>query len=109
MLENTLISIEMIDGVKYIHYLGFGYYLGWPEQKPYRWMDYTGLVCPLNEALECGISKWEYDNQELVTQYIQDLSGEEIENIFEENYYDILEESEIDENISCGIYWYVAD
>ena len=109
MLENTLISIEMIDGIKYIHYFGFGYYLGWPEQKPYRWVDYTGLVFPLNEVLECGISNWEEDNQELVIQYIEDLSGEEIERIFEHHNHDILEENEIDENISCGTYWYVAD
>lgn len=109
MLENTLISIEMIDGVKHIHYLGFGYYIGWPEDKPYRWVDYTGLMCPLKEALECGICKFEADNQELVIQYISDLSTEEIENIFDEHDYDILEENEIDENINCGTYWYVAD
>ena len=109
MLENTLISIEMIDGVKHIHYSGFGYYNGEPNDKPYRWVDYTWLICPLKEALEYGISKWEADNQEFVKQYIEDLSGEEMENFFEENYYDILEENEIDENISCGIYWYVAD
>ena len=109
MLENTLISIEMIDGVKYIHYLGFGYHNGSLDDKPYRWVDYTWLICPLKEALEYGISKWEGDNQEFVKQYIEDLSAEEIEDIFEKNNYDILEENEIDENISCGIYWYVAD
>lgn len=109
MLENTLISIEMIDGVKYIHYSGFGYYSGSPEDKPYLWVDYTWLMCPLKEALEYGISKWEEDNQEFVTQYIEDLSGAEIDEIFEKNDYDILEENQIDENISCGTYWYVAD
>lgn len=109
MLENTLISIEMIDGVKHIHYSGFGYYSGLPKEKPYRWVDYTGLMCPLKEAFEYGISKWEEDNQEFVTQYIEDLNAEEIEDIFEKNDYDILEENEIDENINCGTYWYVAD
>lgn len=109
MLENTLISIEMIYGVKYIHYLGFGYSNGEPEDKPYRWVNYISLLCPLNEALEYGISKWEADKQEFATQSIEDLSSEEIEEIFEKNNYDILEESEIDENISCGMYWYVAD
>ena len=110
MLENTLISIEMIDGVKHIHYCGFGYYNGEPKDKPYRWVNYTWLICPLKEALEYGLSKWEEDNQEFVTQYIVDLSAEEIEHIFDETYYyDILEENEIDENISCGTYWYVAD
>lgn len=109
MLENTLILIEMICGVKYIHYFGFGYYNGEPNDKPYRWVDYISLLCPLKEALEYGISKWESDKQEFATQYIEDLSGEEIEDIFEQNNYDILEESEIDENICCGMYWYVAD
>ena len=109
MLEKTLISIEMIDGVKYIHYSGFGYHSGWPEDKPYRWVDYTGLMCPLKEALEYGICKWEADNQEFVTQYMEDLSEEEMDNFFKENHYDVLKESEIDENIGCGIYWYVAD
>jgi hypothetical protein len=109
MLENTLISIEIIDGVKYIHYSGFGYYNGEPNDKPYRWVDYTWLMCPLKEALEYGISKWEEDNQEFVTQYIEDLSGYEIERIFEHHNHDILKENEINENINCGIYWYVAD
>ena len=109
MLENTLISIEMIDGVKHIHYHGYGYYNGEPYDKRYRWVDYTWLICPLKEALEYGLSKWEEDNQEFVVQYIADLSAEEIENIFDEHDYDILEENEIDENISCGTYWYVAD
>lgn len=109
MLENTLISIEMIDGVKYIHYLGFGFYNGEPKERPYRWVDYTGLIFPLKEVLEYGLSKWEEENQELVIQYISDLSTEEIENIFDEHDYDILEENEIDENINCGMYWYVAD
>lgn len=109
MLENTLISIEMIDGVKHIHYFGFGYYNGNPNKSPYRWVDYTGLICPLKAALEYGLSKWEMDHQAFVTQYIEDLSAEEIEDIFEKNDYDILEENEIDENINCGIYWYVAD
>ena len=109
MLEDTLISIEMIDGVKYIHYSGFGYCVGDPEDKPYRWVDYTWLMCPLKEALEYGIGKWEEDNQEFVKQYIEDLSEEEINNIFQRHNYDVLNESEIDENISCGIYWYVAD
>ena len=109
MLEHALISIEIIDEVKYIHYSGFGYFSGWPKDKPYRWVDYTGLLCPLNDALEYGISKWEEDNQEFVTQYIENLSAEEIADIFERNDYDILEENEIDENINCGTYWYVAD
>ena len=34
---------------------------------------------------------------------------EEIDEIFERHNHDILKESEIDENISCGMYWYVAD
>ena len=105
MLENTLISIVMIDGVKYIHYSGFGYCAGAPEDKPYRWVDYTWLMCPLKEALEYGISKWEEDNQEFVKQYIEDLSEEEIDNIFKRHHHDVLNESEIDENISCGMYW----
>ena len=49
------------------------------------------------------------DHQAFVAQYMEDLNAEEIEDIFEKNDYDILEENEIDENISCGTYWYVAD
>ena len=74
MLEDTLISIEMIDGVKHIHYHGFGYYNGEPNEKPYRWVGYVGLSCPLKDALKYGLSKWEGDNQEFVTQYIEDLT-----------------------------------
>lgn len=111
MNEDTLISIEMINGEKYIHYLGFGYDAGceFVDGKPARWINYTGLMCPLKEALEYGVWKWEEGHQEFVTQYIEDLTHNELEQIYIDNDYDIIEESEITEDIPCGMYYYIAD
>lgn len=111
MNENTLISIEIIGGEKWIHYLGFGYDTGSKEEKSARWVDYTGLYCKLSEALNYGISKWEADNQEYVTQYIEDLTSVELEERYKSYDYDalIFREYEIEQDTPCGLYFVVAN
>lgn len=104
-MENTLISIEMIDGKKHIHYLGYGYSVGeeLEEGKPARWVDYTFFYTPLKAALDCGIAKFEEENSEFVKQYIEDLTYEELD---ERNaMYPVLKESEITMDTPCGEYF----
>ncbi|MCD7819414.1 MAG: hypothetical protein LUH07_10245 [Lachnospiraceae bacterium] len=103
-IDKTIVNIEDINGIKYIHYMGFGYYVGEPVDKPYRWVSYTWLICPLSVALEYGVTKYEEDNQELVKQYIDDMSEEEIiEDIFREDAVPIMEK-DITTDIPCGTY-----
>ena len=75
--QNTLISIENYNGTKYIHYLGYGYMSEAVELgKPARIVEYTRLICPLEKALKHGLSAWETDNSESVTQYISDVTDD---------------------------------
>lgn len=106
--ESTLISIEMIDGVKHIHYLGYGYYCGEPKSKPYRWVDYTYLVCSLTDAIRYGAANWESDNQEFVKQYIEDLSEEEFDEKIESENHPVITPVDITPNIPCGLYYLKA-
>lgn len=103
-MDKTLISIEMIDGVKYIHFLGYGYFCGEPSDKPYRWVDYTFLMCPIEEAIKYGVSKWESDYQDSVKQYIQDLSESDY-NTLEE--HEVISVEDIAEGTPCGLYYLV--
>lgn len=104
-MDKTLISIEMIDGVKHVHYLGYGYYNGEPKDKPYRWVEYVFLMVSMTEVLAYGgLAKWEGDYSDSVKQYIRDLSEKE---------YDELEEhkeisyDDITADTPCGLYYLI--
>lgn len=101
----TLIVIETIGGIKYIHYMGYGYYNGEPQNKPYRWVDYTFLMCPLSEALKNGIDNWEAEHQEFVKQYIQDLSEDEMKDVLDMENHKTLVIDDVTEDTLCGTYW----
>lgn len=104
MSDKTLISIEEHSGIKYVHYLGYGYITD-DDTKPYRWLEYTGLSCPLNEAILYGISKWEEDNQEFVTQYITDMTEKEFDALLQSNNYPLIKNSDISSDIPVGFYF----
>ena len=105
--QNTLISIENYNGTKYVHYLGYGYMSEAAEPgKPARIVEYTGLICPLEKALKYGLSAWETDNSESVTQYISDVT----EHVLDEylSAHPCVKESEITlENLRCGTYFMI--
>ena len=105
MLEKTLIIIEYIDGIKSIHYSGFGYCAEYPIDKPYKWVEYVWLICPLMKAIKYGVDKWEEDNREFVKQYIQDLSEEEVQAIVKQEDWNVIKVSDITVDIPCGTYW----
>lgn len=103
--DKTLVTIELIDGEKYIHYSGYGYYNGEPVDKPYRWVDYTFLMCPLATALTYGVKEYEADYQDSVKQYVSDLSEAEYKDIMREEKYPVLSGEDISANTPCGTYW----
>lgn len=101
--DKTLIEVRIsAHGVKYINFIGYGYCCGEPDDKPYRWVEYTGLTCLMNDALKYGIAQWESDHQCLVNQYIKDLSEEEYNSI---ERHPILEANTITEDLPCGLYY----
>ena len=104
---NTLISIENYNGTKYIHYLGYGYMSEAVKPgKPARIVEYTGLICPLEKALKHGLSVWETDNSEGVTQYLSDVTEHELDEYLSAHPY--VRESEIAlENLHCGTYFMI--
>lgn len=105
--QNTLISIENYNGTKHIHYLGYGYMseavtLG----KPARIVEYAGLICPLEKAIKYGLSAWEIDNSEGVTQYISDVTEHELDEYLSAHPY--VRESEITlGNLHYGTYFMI--
>ena len=104
---NTLISIENHNGTKYIHYLGYGYMSeAVTPGKPARIVEYTGLICSLEKALKHGLSAWEIDNSESVTQYISDVTEPELDEYLSAHPY--IRESETTlENLHCGTYFMI--
>lgn len=105
--ENTLIGIEKHNGTKYIHYLGYGYMAeAVKPSKPARIVEYVGLICPLEKALKHGLSAWETDNAESVTQYIDDVTEYELDKYLSAHPY--VRESEITlDNLHCGTYFMI--
>lgn len=70
------------DGTKYVHFLGYGYYVGEPDDMPYRIVEYTGFVIPLKVALKCGILKFEAEFGDQYKQYVIDCSEKELHTIY---------------------------
>lgn len=70
------------DGTRYVHFLGYGYYVGEPDDMPYRIVEYTGFVIPLKVALKCGILKFEAEFGDQYKQYVIDCSEKELHTIY---------------------------
>lgn len=70
------------DGTRYVHFLGYGYYVGEPDDMPYRIVEYTGFVIPLKVALKCGILKLETEFGDQYKQYVIDCSEKELHTIY---------------------------
>lgn len=79
----TIIEIfTHVNGTRYVHFLGYGYYAGEPDCTSYRWVEYTGFVVSLKEALKYGILKFEGEFSDQYKQYIGDCSEEELRAIY---------------------------
>lgn len=108
-LEDTIIGIENFDGVKFVHFYGYGYIADDNgDGKDCRFLEYCGMYAPLSEVLVNGFLKAEQDRMESVKEYIRDCTEEECMEIY--NHYDngsapeFINESDIDMDTPCGIY-----
>lgn len=103
--DKTLVIIDIFDGEKCICYSGYGYFAGEPEDKPYRWVDYTFFICPLSDAIAYGIKEYETDCQDSIKQYVSDLTETEYNAIINAKPYTILNAENVTQDIACGTYW----
>lgn len=71
-----------IYGTRCVHFWGYGYYVGEPDDMPYRMVEYTGFVVSLKEALKYGILNFEGEFSDQYKQYISDCSEEELQAIY---------------------------
>ena len=113
-LENCIVSIGTEDGKRVIHYFGYGYYADgtYPDDQPYRFIEYTGFIVPLRDALQVGISAYERDNGEYYKQYALICNSAHCEYIYQ--HYDngqmpqVLNESAINLDTPDGVYLVLA-
>ena len=78
--DKTVVEIKENSGNKIIHYLGYAYYVGEPEDKPWHWVDYSGFYVPIREVLEFEKMGHNYELQfaDRYKQYINDCSENEM-------------------------------
>ena len=86
VIERTIISIEMHDGKKAIHYYAYSWFADDSSETPFRFCEYTGFIVDLERALKYGISCYEGEYQEQIKQYIYDCTEEKCVDFY--NHYD---------------------
>ena len=84
--EYTIVQIFTEDGVKRIHYYGYGYYAHQDGEKEYRFLEYTWFIVDLAEALKMGLYEYESVFCDQYKTYITDCTEEECAEIYE--HYD---------------------
>ena len=108
VIERTIIGIEQQNGRKAIHYYAYSWYADDSSGTPYRFCEYTGFIEDLEKVLKYGISCFESEFQEEITQYIEDCTEEG----YEKNYahYDsgnpprFISEKDVSMKTPYGIY-----
>lgn len=104
--DRTLFSVIKNENEKLVHFWGYGYYAGSPDDKPYRFVEYTFFIAPLSDVLKEGFSEYEGNYSDGFKQYITDCDEKEFVNIVE--HYDDgnspIEIQNITEDIPCGCY-----
>lgn len=81
--ESTIVQIYTDKEGRHIHYYGYGYYAHQGEDKPYRFLEYTWFIAPLEEALEMGLYEYESENCDQYKTYITDCTEEECKEFYE--------------------------
>ena len=105
--DETIFSVFIGDDeMKYIHFFGYGYYTGTPEDKPYRFLEYTFFIAPLSDVLKEGVSEYESKHSDQFKQYITDCDEKELVNFYE--HYDSgkkpKEINKLTSDTECGCY-----
>lgn len=101
--EKIIISIEMMNDVKYIHYIGSNYKVTEQTDKPWTYAEYCGLAYPLDDALLYGITKWANMCEQFLKPSITRLSSDENDKQKWWNY-EFLKAKDITRDIECGFY-----
>ena len=105
--ENTIVEICTKGEDRLIHYFGYGYYAH-EDGKPYRFLEYTWFIAPLEEALKMGLHEYESENCDQYKTYIEDCTEEECVEFYE--HYDngktpkLIYVDEVDMNTPDGVY-----
>lgn len=104
-MDKDIISIETINGEKNIHFLGYAYFVGEPEDKPYRWVEIVGGVKTMHDFLspnaeDIGL-QFINDNKQYIRE-ISEVEYDDIENI--NNVISSIQLTEITFDTPDGIY-----
>ena len=106
-LDRTIFSVFLDEnGDKMVHFLGYGYYTGEPDNKPYRFIEYAFFIAPLSNVLKEGFSEYEGEHSDQFKQYITDCDEKELVSFYE-HYDSGKKPKEINElmlNTECGCY-----
>lgn len=85
--EDLIVGIETEDGVRNVHFYGYGYDSGDESSlEDHRFVEYTFFIVPLEEVLERGLFEVENEDSECVKQYITDCTYEGMLDIY--HHYD---------------------
>ena len=108
--NDLIFSIEKIDGIKFIHFYGYGYdncNSSDPEEQ-YSFVEYKSFYVPLSEIFGHNIFEIEVEKSEDITQYIEDCNYETMIDIYKT--YDngrcpiLITQDKITRDIEEGIY-----
>lgn len=113
-LEKTIFAIEKAeDDEKVVHFLGYGYYGEGMErnsEKKFRFVEYTFAYSKLSNVLKKGFSNCEVAATAFVTQYVTEVTLEELHKIYEtyDNGHRPKEVYQLSEDLPEGVYIYMG-
>ena len=102
--ENTIFAKEGDD----IHYLAYGYYSEDDSETPFRFLEYTWFIVPVEDVETRGFDAVESEDSDQFKQYIEDCTEETM--IARYQHYDAgnhpkwIEKSKINRYLPDGCY-----
>lgn len=112
LTETSLIRLMTENNTKIIKYLGYGYYGGDPDEKPYRFVEYCFFEVPLKDVLP-DIVDYENQNGSEYKQYIEECDEKELFEFYTEydngNAPTLIQSKDINENTPDGCYIILDD
>lgn len=104
--DKTIIKVEMINGEKYMRFIGYSSFADTNADKPFVLVRYSDMVSRIEEVLKKGVSDYEELMKETCKTAVCSVSSEELNRMYQEYYKDLIpiDEGNISEDISCGNY-----
>lgn len=109
-LDKTIFDIFTDkNGNKLLRYLAYGYYVGEPEDKPYRFVEYDFFVKPISDIVKAkkrSVYEYESEYSDQIKCYITDCNEKELINFYKDYGSDvrIKEVNELTMDTECGCY-----